>query len=251
MPIMKKLMSTLCLILTLSAQASITELPSLDVLMNELNASIVAIQRTLDPLDKESTCYHIGKSLSIVEYVNHQLKLEQIQLDKRAESNFNNLFKRVQKFKRYCENKLERITLDGAYLLSRSNRSAKNLTRVQSDNEVNSSEEVFRENISWIKNKFTIKIQELPLNFNLPMDENSEAILFKPTSCLAIGKIVPYYQMIKVYQQQHNRKVLSVNSQFDFLMKELKDICFNQRGYSKYVRDVRNLREALGDTFVK
>lgn len=246
---MKILFTLIFSILSFSSQAKILSTPTVGVLLDEIESSNVGVKKLMNPRQRHEACYHIGKINSFGQLL--ILQLQSIDSDesisKSVLKNANKVINKSKKMNKYCQNISTGLSFGSIMLNSRTNAVEKaiesireKLTQQQLDSQLDNLA-----NISL--DRMLRKIENLPMDFDLELSESVPFEKFKPESCLNIGQYVPYYEVVGQYPKLERVEMQQLqNDNFKFLMEEIKELCFNERGYYKYFQDVSDLHKILG-----
>jgi hypothetical protein len=249
------LVTFFCIFTINLAQSKIVEIPTVAILLNELQSELISLEHTVDPLNKQFSCYHIGKSQILASLINDSLK-SSTDLEKKERRLLDSIDKKLQNLNKYCSNKSKKITIDAMGLLLKRRileaKVAKSEARLQEFQLISNFNIVTKHELNILQKLKDLSI-ELPTQFGSTFREDIAAEDFKPESCLAIGRVVPMFEIAGLIESSvindAQAKVLVETIKNDknlrFIIDELKSICFDERGFSKYVRDVKNLQSKL------
>jgi len=237
------------------AHSKIVETPNVGLLLSELHSELVSLEHTVDPLSKQFSCYHIGKSQALATLVNEGIKNNN-ELDKKDRKLIAFIHNNLEKLNKYCSNKSKKITIDAMGLLLKRRileaKVIKSETRLQATQSINNLNVLEKHELNMLQKLKDLSL-ELPTQFGSSFREDIAAEDFKPESCLAIGRVVPIFEIASlidpsaISDASAQALVILIKSDKNlrFIVDELKSICFDERGFSKYVRDVKNFQSKL------
>lgn len=234
------------------ASAKILENPNLGTLLTELQLELVSLEHTIDPLNKQYSCYHSGKAQSIADIIHITLQRTSY-LSKKEIKNISNIFDRLKSISHYCSNNSKKITIQAMILLLKRRKVENKIKKIEHDlSGLNELEIVHGHELTIINNLKQL-VASLPTQFGSIFSDDIAASQFKPESCLAVGKIVPLFEISLLLKTETMASVdnetktlvrmIKTDQNLHFTIEELKSICFDERGFAKYIRDVKNLQQ--------
>jgi hypothetical protein len=249
---MRTIFGFLFCLFSLQTQAKIIEMPNVGALLHELQSELVSMEHTVDPLNKQFSCYHIGKSQTLLALINETSVLRS-DLSQKNKKILKNISKKINDFNKYCSNKSSKITLDAMALLFKRRSIEAKVAKLETTlSDLLTLNIIEKRELNLLQKLKDLSL-ELPTQFGSTFKEEISPEDFKPESCVAIGRIVPIFEIAGLIDasslNDNDSKTIVENIKNDpnirFIVEELKSICFDERGFSKYVRDVKNFQSKM------
>lgn len=217
-------------------------------LFEQVNRAVDAAKANMDEWEKKVSCYNVGR-LQILAKITQVSTNGVLKSTKKNVKMLNKMVIRANQSEQFCINKTQQISLNGLYLNS-TLRQIKKINKKLNDTfssriadglnvkiGLNSARLSFHQSLRDMTEKFTNKdiyVTETEVNGHL----------YKPQLCLEIGRLVTSFEMYKVEASRANKYTLGLIEAEDSIY-DLRDLCFNQRGLAKYLREIKQVKEII------
>lgn len=241
-----KWMQVLTLLLAVFTTRAFAQTQNYFYILDELRKSSSAGEKMLDQMDKKISCYHIGRIQALSSVLNKLLIIDKNAITSKTYKRLKKLDKKVSKLGLFCNNKTQKIGIQTLVTNLRLD-GTKRLTRKISEG-LDSNELLyalipidFEDNLS----NLVSSSRALPTQFGVAVVDSElevDANKYKPSSCYIVGQVYTYFELMK-----NNSDGIQINNMFKVgdLATDLRDFCFNNRGFSQYHRNVNEINDVL------
>ncbi|MGK0367543.1 MAG: hypothetical protein ACI9QD_000680 [Thermoproteota archaeon] len=233
----------------------VTDPLTAESILVHIRKTTVAARANVNQYNKKQSCYYIGLIQGLVENTSPAIKSElsisaNEKTKRKIEKTFTKMIKASKKLTNYCHSKVKKVTSSNIVLIRRLikiKKSAQKLIKIM--NELAPPEKTLSLGLKRATVMLNNAATLLPLKFDkiIPNSEiETQPNLFKPMACPLIGKYYAHYMILS-----NELNSLSENDESVFLealelnSNDLRDMCFNMRGLSKYLRDIKQLKDIL------